>query len=350
MPLKVCLSFWDIQIFKPESGIPGYPPLDAGGCPTSAIVAAIQYAVDNGAKVINMSLGGTDASPADLDALNFATSHGVFVAIAAGNEFETAIPPPIPRHTRPPSRARCQWGPWAATEQRAYYSTTGSYVEIAAPGGDFRAGGFNGVIYQLGILFDDFDPEVVIFPRFDRYSDDPSQGTSMASPHVAGMAALLISQGITKPAAVEALIAASAKDLGCGRARQQLRGRTGSTARGAARLRGGEVMDAPTYCCLWRPCSRPRRRGHKRDRCAGRRVPRAAVRPLRGAGHDREGLVQCRDRLEHHDGLRRRPGSAERLARPVPARPRFRDSARPANACLCLMAKYSRSASHSTSR
>jgi serine protease len=97
---------------------------------------------------------------------------------------------------------------------RAGYSTTGSFVEIVAPGGNGSDGGSAGLIWQAGIFFADYDPEVVIFPRFDRYSDTPLQGTSMASPHVAGVAALLMSQGITSPAAIEAMLTRTARDLG----------------------------------------------------------------------------------------------------------------------------------------
>ena len=96
----------------------------------------------------------------------------------------------------------------------APYSSAGSYVEIVAPGGNSREGGSSGAIWQATIWQDDSDAETVSFPRFDRYADTPKQGTSMASPHVAGIAALLASQGITKPSALEAIIKATALDLG----------------------------------------------------------------------------------------------------------------------------------------
>jgi len=214
MPLKVCLSFWDIQILRAEAGVTGYPSLNSGGCPTSAVVSAIRYAADNGAKVINLSLGGTNPSPTYLDALNYAVSQGVFVAMSAGNEFEDGNPTTYPASYGPQVAGAMAVGAVGRTSERSFYSSTGTFVEIAAPGGDTRSGGSVGAVYQAGIFFTDFNPAVVILPRFDRYSDVGSQGTSMASPHVAGMAALLMSQGVKNPAAVEALIAATAKDLG----------------------------------------------------------------------------------------------------------------------------------------
>ncbi|MCR4374779.1 MAG: S8 family serine peptidase, partial [Acidobacteria bacterium] len=174
----------------------------------------IRHAADNGAKVINLSLGGTNPSPAYLDALNYAVSQGVFVAMSAGNEFDDGNPTTYPASYGPQVAGAMAVGAVGQTGQRSYYSTTGTFVEIAAPGGDTRAGGSAGAIYQAGIFFPDYNPAVVILPRFDRYADVGFQGTSMAAPHVAGMAALLMSQGVTKPATVEALIVATAKDLG----------------------------------------------------------------------------------------------------------------------------------------
>ena len=65
----------------------------------------------------------------------------------------------------------------------------------------------------------DFDPTnrrdfLQIFPSFDRYAEVDFQGTSMAAPHVAGIAALLWCRGIRTPAAIEALIRQTAFDLG----------------------------------------------------------------------------------------------------------------------------------------
>lgn len=54
----------------------------------------------------------------------------------------------------------------------------------------------------------------LIFPRFDRYQEWNIQGTSMASPHVAGVAALLVSRGITNPATIEGILRQTARDLG----------------------------------------------------------------------------------------------------------------------------------------
>jgi len=51
-------------------------------------------------------------------------------------------------------------------------------------------------------------------PRFDSFAYEFFQGTSMAAPHVAGFAALLMQQGITSPAAIEAIMKRYATDLG----------------------------------------------------------------------------------------------------------------------------------------
>jgi serine protease len=103
--------------------------------------------------------------------------------------------------------------------ERAYYSTTNSYVEIAAPGGDQRRDGGTGGILQQTLDQDllhtyDAGPQSFTAPRADSFAYYYFQGTSMATPHVSALAAMLIQQGITSPAAIEAAMKQFARDLG----------------------------------------------------------------------------------------------------------------------------------------
>jgi serine protease len=216
MPVKVCASYWDVQFSYSNGGGTGFVPIDAGGCPISAVGQGIRYAADQGAKVINLSLGGSSPSSTEQDALNYAVSKGVFVAMAAGNEYENGNPTEYPAGYAPNINGAMSVAATNRSGNRAYYSNTGSYIEIAAPGGDSRdsdASG-SGYIWQSTIRPSVSDPEFVLFPRFDDYTGVGYSGTSMATPHVCGLAALLISQGITSPAAVEDAIKKSAKFLG----------------------------------------------------------------------------------------------------------------------------------------
>ena len=82
MPVKVIDTEWDFIFDSPFVGT------------DDTVARGIRYAADNGAKVINMSIGRTGApAPAVQSAVSYAVSHGAFVAVAGGNEFDSGNPP-----------------------------------------------------------------------------------------------------------------------------------------------------------------------------------------------------------------------------------------------------------------
>jgi serine protease len=214
MPVKVCVGFWEVQFALSASGFRGFAPPDSGGCPISEIAEGIRYAADNGAKVINLSLGGPDPVSTVRDALTYAVGKGAFIAISMGNAYENGNPVEYPAAYADGIDGVMSVGAVGPSLARAYYSNTGSHIEISAPGGSDREGGSSGMIWQTTLFPPDSDPATVISPRFDRYAEVAYEGTSMAAPHVSGIAALIISQGVTSPEAVEALIKKTARPLG----------------------------------------------------------------------------------------------------------------------------------------
>lgn len=132
------------------------------------------------ARVINMSLGGGGACDTTTqNAINTARSRGTVVVVAAGNENQNAA------NSNP---ANCQGViTVAATGRygaRASYSNYGNVVTLAAPGGDMNSGAANGILSTLNAG--------TRSPGADSYAF--YQGTSMATPHVAAVAALVIAK------------------------------------------------------------------------------------------------------------------------------------------------------------
>jgi serine protease len=201
MPLKVLVTEWDLELGAPV-------PHGA-----STVARGIRYAVDNGARVLNMSLGGFGPNTATEDALRYAVGQGAFVAVSAGNDGEDEN-----RRSWPAAHAPDIPGVMAVAaldfdNNRAFYSSHHDYVTIAAPGGDVRVDR-NQDGFADGVLQQTLRPEAVAAGIFNQYGFFFFQGTSMAAPHVAGFAALLMDQGITSPAAIEAAITRFARDLG----------------------------------------------------------------------------------------------------------------------------------------
>ena len=209
MPVKVITSVWDDILESPFEG-------------TDDVLAnGIRYAADNGAKVINLSLGRTAGGPAPLigDALRYAVSRGCFVAVASGNTRDEGNQPNRIAQLAPTIDGVVSVGGVGRSLNLAYYSTTGSFLELTAPGGDQRANGGPGGILQQTLDLDlietyDGPPSLYGPPRADSFAYYFFQGTSMATPHVAAFAALLMQQGITSPAAIEAAMKQFATDKG----------------------------------------------------------------------------------------------------------------------------------------
>ena len=174
----------------------------------SWIAEGIYYAADNGADVISMSLGGPYPSTTLEQALAYAYTKGVTIVAAAGNEYENGN---LPIYPAAYDAYVIAVGATRYDETWAYYSNTGSYVDLTAPGGDLRVDQ-NGDGYNDGVLQNTFDP----------YTKNPRdfgywffQGTSMATPHVSGVAALILQNNPTwTPADVREALEKTAEDKG----------------------------------------------------------------------------------------------------------------------------------------
>jgi serine protease len=209
MPVKVLDTEWDDIFGSPNFG-------------TDSLVAqGIRYAADNGAKVLNLSLGrpAPPAAPVLEDAIKYAVSKGAFVVMSAGNEFESGNPMVEPAEIASRVAGAVSVAAVDRDKNHAFYSSTGSWVELSAPGGSFTPFGSSGGILQQTLdlsLVDTFQLPVPQFgaPRFDALAYYYFIGTSQSAPHVTGLAAMLMQQGITQPAAIESALERYATDLG----------------------------------------------------------------------------------------------------------------------------------------
>lgn len=187
----------------PAASIMPLRVLDASGAGGwAAIASAIRWAADHGADVINMSLGGGMRSRTVERAIDYAYDHGVVIVAAAGNSSANAVEYPA-RHEHVIAVGAVRFD-----RELSFYSCYGQGLDIVAPGGDTRVDQ-NGDGLPDGVL-----QNTIVGRDVRRFDYLAWQGTSMAAPHVAGVAALVRASGVTDPDAVERVLRETAEPVG----------------------------------------------------------------------------------------------------------------------------------------
>ena len=175
-----------------------------GSGTTESVSQGIAWAYLNGAKVINLSLSGEFQDSFMQQAINDAYNREVLVVAAAGNEGTSALRyPAAMNHV-------LAVGATDRFDRLAYYSNTGSHIDVVAPGGDMRTNLAGGIFSTTPTYITQQMSEDFTWPDYDFF-----QGTSMAAPYVSGLAALIYSlEPGLNPDEVEQIIKQSAFDLG----------------------------------------------------------------------------------------------------------------------------------------
>ena len=179
--------------------------LDKYGSGTYADVAeGIRWAADRGANVINLSLGGPSPATYLEEALSYAYNKGVTIVAAAGNDGTSSLSYPAAYNSYVIAVGATRYD-----KALAGYSNYGQGLDLVAPGGDVNVDQ-NGDGYGDGVLQQTFGNYQT--SNFGYYF---FQGTSMAAPHAAAAAALVIAHGnATTPQDVRTALESTAKDLG----------------------------------------------------------------------------------------------------------------------------------------
>ncbi|WP_323675228.1 S8 family serine peptidase [Halorubellus sp. PRR65] len=151
----------------------------------SDIAAGVEYVANQGWDVASMSLGASSGSSALQDAVQYAANNGVFLVAAAGNSGPCSDCVGYPAAYSEVVAVSST----ASDDSLSSFSSTGSQVELAAPGSDIRS---------------------TVPGGYDTFS-----GTSMACPHVAGAAGQLMAGGMSA-SNVRSTLKSNAEDIGLG--------------------------------------------------------------------------------------------------------------------------------------
>lgn len=194
-----------------------------GSCPGGAVFDGVLHAADNGADIANMSLGGTfDKSefPGFVSMINrvfnYAHQQGTQLVVSAGNDaadldhdgnsYKTYCNTPhnVCVSATGPTDSEGVNGPYENVDALAGYSNFGrSAIDVAAPGGNAEA------------VWAACSPTSLVFTICQTGNFVLGiSGTSMASPHAAGVAALVAANGASGPAQIRNGVMNSADDLG----------------------------------------------------------------------------------------------------------------------------------------
>lgn len=170
----------------------------------SDIIEGVNFAIENGANVINLSLGADFPSTALMLSLSIAYDRGVVLVAAGGNEYSIGSPSSYPAAY---DRYCISVGAVRYDGRHAWYSTTADYIDISAPGGDLSVDqNMDG--FPDGILQQTFGESPQIFDYIY------GEGTSFAAPQVSAAVAMLMSHGITEPDQIVNLLQISSRDKG----------------------------------------------------------------------------------------------------------------------------------------
>jgi subtilisin family serine protease len=195
-----------------------------GSCPDSAVIQGVLHAVDNGADVINMSLGGYfDKHDEHVvgfinRTFNYANRMGVAVVVSAGNagadldhdkdQYKTYCNAPntvCVSATAPTGFDDIYTGPWYNVDAPTPYTNFGrSAISVAAPGG-FSTGWVWSACSQTSLVIPACQTGTYVLGVY---------GTSMAAPHVSCLASLVVEDVGRNPGRVKTIIQRGADDLG----------------------------------------------------------------------------------------------------------------------------------------